>query len=83
MHTIFTVPPCIHAMDSCHVSSQHDLTVCLGDFLAGSACGIGGSHAPCFHLHHVRLDRVDRTDDKYPWHICTEARWIPFTSFFP
>lgn len=59
-----TVSPCIHGIDSCHVSNQHDPTARVGDFLADSACGFGGlprphvaseaSHARCFSASTMR-----------------------------
>jgi hypothetical protein len=48
VQTASTVPLCIHAMDSCHMSGQCDPTARLEDFLACPHAVSVASYARCF-----------------------------------
>ena len=54
VQTVSTAPPCIHAMDSCHVSSQRDPTARLDDFLACPHAASVASRARCFSASTMR-----------------------------
>jgi len=52
--TISIVPPCIHSIDSCHVSSQRDPITRLEDFLACLHAASVASRARCFSVSTMR-----------------------------